>query len=113
MYQPLENTASPQKFPSKTGFRDAGKQILGEHRRGSNKGNLPPGVCAVGTGLPGFAVGTAEDARCWGQRRPFSAAEKLPPEEQGGWKHFQFSMREKVLVLFKHLGKCPRGTPTL
>lgn len=38
------------------------------------------GACAGGTGLPGFAAGTAEDAHCWGAQGRFSAAAKLPPE---------------------------------
>lgn len=47
-------------------------------------GRVPPGACAGGTGLPGFAAGTAEDAHCWGAQGRFSAAAKLPPEDQRG-----------------------------
>lgn len=84
-YLPIGNQAATLKRQ-----REQAKQVSAVQRptlasRGhrSSQGKGPPGVCAAGTGLPGSAAGTVEDA-CWrGARRHRPAAERLPPEEQG------------------------------
>lgn len=72
-----------------------------------DKGRLPPGVCAAGTGLPGLAAGRAEDARWWREQTRFSAVEKLPPEEQGVKIFSVLRVGESFSSQFKHLGKRP------